>query len=937
MAASSVFPHGEASSASLPSMGEFSERLKEGIAQRRQLAAVLFGGGPYAPVEQRHPSVFGALMAQRSAPGLAPAPYLGDDRWAYVAAILAAPSLDAQRPLVRSIVPPQDEAFVTLFTIGALMSSAALEPEALALLGPADLSIIVESLAAAGRLPDVLTGLGGIANFAPGSTEGLEVLSLPWLQIREHLPSRANGGLAAFQRAVQDTKHQHVPLFGPDVFSMLQALSEPSMSLTEDELERMLALAARWHLDDLVIQFLSLRTLGDYPGEQAFLRRRFSDVIRALSSRQSASLEALLFPETSAVPTSGRPIRYFEAVTQLFLAVRKALERRDPSSLVGSVIDLYALDPALVGFLPWNRISFSVADLMGRDARTAFMTYLMSEDQVRAQYPRVALRFGKGALIADLMSLVEINVRRDAVNHLLGRVAALPDRAARALTRAILERPIIERLASSLPSPRAIRTIRGNEHHRISLMTIDALRLAHQRGLVPEAELRRRFGREMDSLRFDFLQGQFRSGRVRVAWHDLKREVAELFADDLPISAMQITSANAPSGVAPRLAAYSAQRITGHLLEGSENGINQALSSNLRHGVVLPRYLKAFDDALQAVWPKAPMLTWDETPARNRFGDYGPEVLALRERLSDLVKGFMDRRLTVEAGGAFAADLQERIRIRLTEYFDRGGSPRSAVLPRSLISIAQHELRRHLRAAVRGLNEDVRKTINLELKAMRRRIPPRSGHEFRSYIDSLETCLHAAYEQVREWMALVSRSGAARPFTFPDIVQLHLMSAALDAREKLRVQSTVTVNGGESPTVEIRGELLVFFEEVVRNLLSNAFKGSGDALKTRADLKLAISANGMTIRCSNVINTAKVSEVVGDYKSTLAKAQRPITGQAQKDKQSGFQKIRLAYKQAQMPQPAINIPPISRRNPRFVISLDAALPPGGILADRRRP
>ena len=912
---------------------ELRARLTKGVELRRRVVWATFAGGPPVIIEQRQPSVFGTLIGQRDGQSWTSESHQGDDRWAYVAAALTAPSLATQRPLVRSIVPLQDEQFVTIFTIGALMSSATLELEALLALEAADLSIVVESLAAAGRLPEEIASVAALVTLAPPSSSQGHLYFEPWRDIRDALPSRSNDGLAGFQKAVQLAKQAHAPLLGPDLFSLMQALSEPTIALNQAQLDRMLALSTRWGLEDLVIQFLTLRLVGPYQEEQAFLRRKLPDVRGLVPARHIALIEALFASDSLRQSLSGRPTQYFEVVAQLYIVIRRSLEDRDPSTLIKAVIDLYGLDPALIGFLPWDRISRAVADHLGQNARTAFMTYLMSEDPVRSSFPRVTLRFGKGALIADLMSLIETRGRGDTVTLLLGRVASLPDRAASALTRAILDRPIMERLASSLPSHRNVRSTRVNEHHRISVMTIAALSFAYQKSLVPEAELRRRFDREIDNLRFDFLQGQFRSGRVRVRWSELTREIAELVDQDLPISAMQIGSDATASSLAPRLAAYSAQQITAHLLVGSENGINQALSSNLRHGVILPRYLKAFDDALQAVWPRASMLTWDERPVQIRFGEHGARILSLRERVSDLVKIFMDDRLTVEKDSPFAIELQEQIRVRLTAHFAAGGSPRSKTLPRTLVAGARSALGRHLRAAVRSLNEDVRKVINGDIKAIRRQISARSQHETRSYIDSLETCLHQAYVSIREWTALVTRSGAARPFTLPDIVQLYLISAALDARDKLRVKSTVFVNGSEYPNLEIRGELLGFFEEVVRNLLANAFRGSGDNLKTQAEVRLTIAGEQMTIRCINAINSRVVAQVIASYPNTVAKAQKRITTQAQKDRHSGFQKIRLAYKQAQLRQPIINIPPISARNARFVIELASELPMGGVFAE----
>lgn len=866
-------------------------------------------------------------MHQRAAPSLAPLPYEGDDRWAYVAAVLTALTLESQRPLIRSIVPPQDENFVGMYAIGALLGSATMDPDALVLLESTDLSIVLESLAVAGRLPEDLTALLLPPLLVGGRPKRARP---PWDHIREQLPSRRNAGLAGFQRAIQNAKHAHTPLFGPDIFSILQALAEPAVTLDEYQLPRMLDLASRWGLSDIFIQLMTLRLIGPYETEHNFLRRQFDTVQQTVSARHAELIGILLNPGLQPGPPPGRPMTYFEAVTEHYLSIRTALHCRDPSALIDAVIDLYSIDPALVGFLPWDRVSRAVGELLGMDARTAFMTFLMTEDAVRSRYPKVALRFGKGALIADLLSLIDARGRADAVNALLGRVATLPDRPAEALTRAILDRPIIERLASSLPPSRQIRTIRGNDRHRISLMTLNAVRLANQRKLVPEPDLRRRYDREIDALRFDLLQGRLRTGRVRVEWDELAKEITNLFDQDLPVAAMQIGATAQLTGLAPRLAAYSARQITTHILEISEHGLNQALSSNLRHGIVLPRYLKAFDDALQAVWPKLPLITWDEASVSGRMGEEGLAVLELRDRVSDLMKTFMDDRLTVESDGRFAAKLQERIQLRLTAHFAAGGTGRGALLPRTIVNAARSELRHHLRAAVRSLNEDVRRTINADVKAIRRRLAPKSRHEVRSFIDSLETCLHQAHEAIREWTALVSRTKEAHPFTLPDIVALHLMSTALNAWVKLKVQTRVMVDGVDRSGLEIRGELLVFFEEVVRNLLSNAFKGSGDELKTQAEIRLTVVGDRMILRCTNAINPNRIEDVIARQPDTVAQARRRVAGEAQKDHKSGFQKIRLAYKQTVRSQPTINIPPVSRRTARFVIELESALPPGGL-------
>lgn len=918
------------------SAGDFRARLVGGLRMRARAAVALLsdGAGDDPPIEQQRPSVFGGLMERRDSQHLVPPPYQGDDRWAYVSAVLTAPSLEAQRPLV-TIVAPQDEAFVTLYAVGALFGEGTIARDALDLLDASDLSIVLETLAVADALPTSLQGEGldlSLLDLLPLTPTSLTAYEAFRRRVRRDLPERGVGGLQRFRRSIHALKRKHLHIFGPDLFSALQAITEPGLALSRPQLERLSELSARWDLQDVFIRCLVLRLAGPYPEEEAFLRSA-ADMLEAEFSPVLTSLIlGALDGSGDSGPPRARPTDYFHAAALLLVRVRVALETRNASGLIDAVIALHALDVALVEFLPWDRISRAVSTLECPDVRTAFLTYLMTEDEVRTRYPRVALRFGKGALIADLMDLVGPPGRGDPLPGFLARIADLPGPAATALTRAVMDRAIMERLASSLQPPG--RRLPGSERHRISLMTLTALRIAAQKGLVPETEVNRRFGRELDALRFDLLQGQFRTGRVRVAWLELSRDLAGFLTENLPLEAMAMGGV-AATALTPRLATYSAQEITAFLLQDSEYAINQALSSALRHGVILPRYLRAFDDALQAAWTGHGLISWEDHQVRQRLGDEGRLVVELRERVSDLVKEFMDRWLTADMASRFSIALQEELKARITRHFVAGRAADSGALRRTIIGAAQVELRNFLAVTGRALNDEVRRPIAGELKALRRAVK-NGNHELKSCVDSLETCLHPAHDEVRRWMHPVTRSGPALPFRLDDIVRLHLLSTALHDRDKLKIGTTVLIEGIPRHAHQIRGEYLSFFEELVRNLLSNALKNSGDGLQTQAELRLSVSRGKMTLSCSNAINPDQVQMVVARHADTVAQAQKRSTSQAQKDHKSGFQKIRLACKRSFARQPVINIPPVSRRTRRFLIEIELPLPESGLFLEESR-
>ncbi len=890
---------------------------------------------PHEP--QERPSVFGALEARRQPPGARSSPYEGDDRWIFVILSLNAPSIGAQRDIVSSISHPQDVDFNTLYSVGAIAAPATASWDVLGTLADTDLSVVVETLLNAGRLPN-----GWAARLAPeldsfvagivGSKRrkrfrGFEEVNYRLSSVMGASPIACLGDL---NRYVMSVRASRLHVVGPDLPSTLQLLLDPTEEIPWTRLLSMHTVMSRWGLEDTFASLLLLRSLGDYEDALDFLREHEGSLLAHNQLLGPAEAIRTLLHDDAEIDHAGQRPRgsYFVNVTLLFAAFKVALQRGDAWSVFASIADIYNLDPVLTGFLPWDAIYELYTASAEITAHTAFASMLMAEDAVVGQrHPSVSFGAGKGAFIADLTSLIQPGRRSGATTMLLAQFKRLPPRSAAALTTAILQRPIIERLASSLPQARRWNDpLQPTEVDPISALRIDILRLAGAKQLISLDYLEQQVAREIEHVTLLYLQGRMRVGRVRMPWTEIARDLHQQF-EALPTTTMRRAAAagELPQSLVTRLAKFVADHLTGHVLYESEFGIDQALSNNLRHGVVLPRYLRAFEDAFQACWPNRNLQSWASSHLTQWFRDDAPSIGGLRDQVADTIREFIEVYLTVEKDNRFEQTLHREI-VSLVEASVSRTSSSQSQLEQRVLGLIKRQLAGALATASKQLQDQVRADLSALIGALRRPGPirPITG----SFLDLLEANLEEAHEEVRSWLHIADARGVAIPFHLQQLVKLHLFSTSIYASDKLKVACAVSRDGKPLPSGDgaISGKYVDFFEVLVSNLLSNALSKSGDRLKTQAQLSLVVARGEMRIRCENVINERKLSETIAAYQRTLQLAQQPLGRNVLKDKLSGFQKMRAAYRSAFKNQPRINIPPISTRSRRFVIELISPAP-----------
>jgi hypothetical protein len=873
------------------------------------------------------------------------------DRGLYIPTALVSPHVRMQAQMVETISPNEQAEFDVVYAVGAAFASREPTPSQLAEASDEEFSVVLESMVRFGlclgldeeKRAALLCSIGRFVGEVNGRGAGGGSQVRPDITTRIAAIAAApdKNGLAQLRRSATQAKRHLLAVLGPDLLSAVQALCDPAQRLSQRQLWAMSSVMHDWGCGATFTSLLQLRLVGPYEAEHAYLRNELGRVAEPPSTlSHSRMLAAILCigPRTRSV----RPAvdDYGRKLAWLFHRVHVAVAGRQAPALIDALVDVHAHDAALIGFLDWTAVHHVLRDGSHRaDARSTFVTYLMNDDMVRSLFPRVALATGKGALISDLTSLIEPKRRADAIKALLAQLRTLPDRAAKDLALAILDRSIIERLASALPRPRNWPREFQSDGARVSMVRIEALRAARERHLLTSEAASAAMSQEVDQLRMLYFQGRMRTGRVRVPWDEIERTVRETFGGDVAtlrhLRHQRDTGSDLPD-LTERLARFLTDRITDHILYESEVNVDQSLSNNLRHGIIVPRFLRAFDDAFQTAAEQTTLPEWDDATLQRNFGKSGSSLIELRDFVSETMKAFVDQRLTVSRNEPFDLGLRQELVDRVLGHAQSGTArARSDRLDRAVGALARRHLKKHLTVARRHLANGTKRAVMAEVRAVRSRSREWPSQTTAAFLDCLETNLHAAFEETRQWIGVTVPRGPAIPFTLAEIVRLHLLSTSFFAWDKLRVGTKCFRQVGSAAPAEadyaLAGKYLEMFQEVVHNLLTNAFKHSGEELKTEIGLELAVLDGSLVIRCTNSIAEARVPEVIRNHGATVALARSRQGDHARRDQVSGFQKIRRAFTSALRRQPHINIPPVKAGGRRFLVEITIGHD-GGVIA-----
>lgn len=876
-------------------------------------------------------SLFMALERQRKAGPTVR--WRVDTRWLAVSAATRMSGLSRQVRTLRLLSSVEDLEFATCYAVGALFGGSCPNTSQLEHVSDEDYSILIESCMRAGALEENSTLLemrrltrdfiGQIAHGAPRNASPFAQVAARFRAPEELRPDL----ISTFTRQLQTIKRTQVHIVGPDVVSSLQALIDPGTNLSAHQLRCMFDLFDDWELTGPAFGILALRALGPFAEERAFMTARLESLSATLGPAISASLHRLLTDHVFSPADDGEPADYPTRILNALERIAFALKTRSAPDINSALVKLYAIDPQIVDFLPWNRI-FDVVDVaQNLTINALFATMLMRSPSVQARSRRVAIGVGDGAFIGDLTQFV-LQQKRPEILSIFDEVKKLPSVPARALAHAILEPAIFERLVGAFATRPALGSM-ASAGDNIHLMRIDAIRYANRRRLVPKPYATAEIAEEASRARIHLLESEMRLGRVRIPWDAIK-SATKTRAEELPLDILKSEDGeNGSEEVIARAAEFIAEGVSRHILFDSPVSINEALSNNLRHGIVVPRILRAFDDAIQTVYPqtRTDLPRWDQEHLKTYFGPDTARIIQLRAATNLRLKAFQDAYLALAHEGELDSRLRSRIKdICRVALYER---PSLDAIEHKISDATEEEVRTFLAAAAAELRENVLGELLRKLQGITAALESSASATTRHFLETLETNFQTAVDDVAAWTAIAERTETA-PFTLEELVNLELRTAVLKDWRRLTVGSRCvdrrySRNGNVSLPIE--GKYFALLQDVLHNLISNSFKYSGLSTRTEISLSLTWAPEQMVIRCRNNIADSHLPRIIESFSETVRRASNDVERGADRDTLSGFLKIRRAFYRAIDKKVTINILPVTERRRRFAVEIIVRDPP----------
>ena len=900
------------------------ERVKSGFKIR---AATLNGTGVGNDATDSPNSLFAAFEGHKTGVGKA---FTVDPRWLAVYAASSARDLSVQLASLRALAPAEDHAFATCYAVGSFIGQTEPPEAQLEVASDADYSVLVETCMRAGLINDTQ-----MAADIRRQSVGFVRRAFPNAPFRRATPQarisyrlrKLHGGpaprnLSELRGLLAQIKLNAVHLIGPDILTILQSLLDPKRSFDLSTIEASLSVLDDWKLLSTGSLMLCFRLLGRYPAEREYLATHFERVAKTLPIAAYEAVCRIL--ENRPIKNNLESQDYYINVLLAIENLAFAMKAESPIDVHEAIVRLFFIDPIIVEFCPWAKILDIVEVMSLSDTQSLFTTMLMRSRPVQQLLPRiVAMRAGDGAFIGELTQFV-LAVEKPDILQIFQRLRRMPDEAAQAVAMAILEPSIFEKLIGAFHGRAALGDLQraGDNLH---LMRIEALRFALARGLITQRYAEVQSADEAGRARLHNLETSMLMGRVRVPLDTVTKATNRLL-EGLPVNSLS-NGQRAPAEVIDRASDYLARGISSEILFESAANINQSLNDNLRHGIVVPRVLRAFNDAFQSESDRGPPQVWDEAILSNQFEQDAAAISRLRENANTKLREFQTNHLRIARGEAFEAELQERIEQVSKAFFN--GESRETGIETAIAQAVVGEVKRYLKVASNVFLKTVAPSILNELREVRAISRANKNPRTTTYLDGLETSLHRAFEEVDQWIAVAERADAP-PFTVDLLVNLEQRIVMMRDPQKLKVN--IICQDRRRPdqsarSLLIKGSYFDLFQEVVHNLISNSYKYSGMKARTEIEFELSCSPKRLVIRCVNNMSDVEALSIAERFDEIVESARNPATEQADKDILSGFSKIHRAFHIATGMPINIQILPISTKRLSFAVEITLIKPP----------
>lgn len=729
------------------------------------------------------------------------------------------------------------------------------------------------------------------------------------------------------RRAIAQTKKVWWPIIGADFFSALQALCDTSFKFDAHSLHNTIFLLRLWRSDSFAIKLIAVRALCGFAAEKEYLQKNWLDVEDRIHPRLASHVRASVF-DTSLPELSFWPSDYMTRTLALAFQVGRSIARRSSAELKYWIIRAYEHDPSIVGFFSWDKIRPLIATpWLPVDASSAFLILLMGEPQVRNRFPMVAFTTGRGAFIADLHSLIKKDQKRAPTARLLMMsFRRLSPKARHRVVRELVEKSVLERISNMMVAPQpAIKTLTLDADAKVCALRIDAAREAAALGAISTEEYESVTSDEISQLRMLLFHNIMLFGRVQIEWDAIENYLNQEFKEQvefLSFSELRGEKIRFPKNVLDSIMRYISRRIALAALVDATDSVDQALSNNLRHGVLVPRFMRAFEDTIPTIYAGPEKFQgWSDKAIIELHGAAGTAIVELRNEVASKIASFMDESLKLSESSGIVASASQKICDLLKSTVL--GNRQKNISFHPMAAVIKDLVSEFVSAASAHLDKTVWPEITKEIEAVREVCSTPASKQL---IDSLEVNLSRAVEDASRWINIAEDRGKVNEFMIDEIVSVELLSTQASHSQRLRVECRSVfdqdgkIRQAKMPHL-IDGAFLGFFQETVHNLVSNAFKYSGMGLQTRLELELRISETGFVLRAINSVSLQEMQKVMKNYAQTVRHATADAPKRAKLDKVSGFQRIKVMGRRLFKANLIINIPPLSIRKLQFLAEI----------------
>lgn len=758
-------------------------------------------------------------------------------------------------------------------------------------------------------------------------------------------------GIRGISTVAFQLKQLRWAILGADLLSLLQALCDPLHTLTVDQIKAGCRLASIWRVNLLVAKLVLLRAFGGYAAEREFYlenRAFFSSVSRGVL-RIADAIFAVKDSEKSANHlVFVKNLSQGDLTTQLLSLsanIALATHRHALPILKQQILTLYNLDSSAPFFLNWLKIHTTFPlPASEADLSSIFLKSIMSSTVVGRRFFTVALARGKGQLVADLSSYVtRLRTGRDmqadpsirpltrprtkgAYDFVRG-MRTLPINVRSKLMEEVLDKGMMERLAFAFPTSITLPDAGlSRSDNQASLLRIELANLARRENVLSDRRAFRIIDEETQYLRMLQFHTFFKAGRVKIDWDYLTFIIGNSIETRLDLLLSKESETTIHTLVYKNVVDLIAQEISDTLLFDSEASLDQALSNNLRHGVIVPRFLRAINDALSATSDGANPLADFGEAAQSRFGRNAKHILSLRETIVALVNEFKDYWLTVNRSGSFSAQTKAMVSTRLLGVSARQSALDAWSLSEEIVEEFRKNVEEIIQQMLAAFRDDIQPKMHDAIMLAHRECNRIPSNRTTSFLDSLETNIRAANQDVVGWLGVSKFEMTVDDFDIMELIRFESSSFILSDFHKLNVKYFSYEKTGskllrQNEAHRFKGAYFEAIQEIVHNLISNAFKHSSLKVNTEVIFSVIVDDGDLIFRCENNFAEAHFDRVISERENGLRIIKQERPDQVQDDVLSGFHKIKNVCSRVFGQDVVINIPPISPKLKRFMIEI----------------